>query len=306
MAKSAGTNGLDIQRDYICVAQFSSRDSAVRQVAVQPLPVGADAGGDVFWDAVAQELRGVKKKIRFAGADVVCSMPCDMAVVKTLEAESDERDQDEILRWELEASLLGPIGDYAYDFYEVDPGNQVERRKYLAAAVRQESLAKLRKAVRGAGLNPYIVDIDLFALTSAFQSNYRERLGEASVLAHGELKRTKMILVNNSSYINYAVAEFDAEAGGAGDYAAMLRGEAARLLDASGFSGGDGAPVYLAGSLFTDSQFVADVVEAFPRSEVFDPFRKVACEAGIDAEQLKVYAPQLAVAVGLALRGDEA
>ena len=303
MAKSAGTNGLDIQRDYLCVAQFSSRDGAVRQVAVQPLPAGAE--GDGFWDAVAQELRGLKKKIRFAGADVVCSLPCDMAVVKTLEAESDERGQDEILRWELEASLLGQIDNYVYDFYEVDPGNQVERRKYLAAAVRHEALAKLKKAVRGAGLNPYIVDIDLFALTGTFQSNYRERLSEASVLVHGEPKRTKMILVCNSSYINYAVADFDTEASGAADYATMLRDETARLLDAGGFSGGDGAPVYMAGSLFTDLQFAADVTNAFPRSEMLDPFRKVACDAGIEEEQLKVYSPQLAVAVGLALRGDE-
>jgi len=303
MAKPSGTNGLDIQRDYVCVAQFSSRDSAVRQVAVQPLPAGAD--GDAFWDAVAQELRGIKKKIRFAGADVVCSLPCDMAVVKTLEAESDEREQDDILRWELQASLLGPIDDYVYDFYEVDPGNQVERRKYIAAAVRQESLASLRKAVKGVGLNPYIVDIDLFALTSAFQSNYRERLAEASVLVHGELRRTKMILVCNSSYINYAIADFDAEAGGADDYAAMLRDEITRLLDVSGFSGGDGAAAYLAGALFTDLEFAAGVADAFPRSEPLDPFRKVACEAGIAEEQLKVYSPQLAVAVGLALRGDE-
>ena len=306
MAKSAGTNGLDIQREYICVAQFGSRDSSVRQVAVHPLPAGADASGDGFWDVVSQELRGIKKKIRFAGADAVCSLPCDMAVVKTLEAESDERDQDEILRWELEASLLGPVADYIYDFYEVDPGNQADRRRYLAAAVRRESIAKLKKAVRGIGLNPYIVDIDLFALTSAFQSNYRERLAEASILVHGELRRTKMILVSNSSYINYAVADFDAGASAVADYASMLRGEAARLLDASGFSGGDGAAVYLAGSVFTDLQFSADVIDAFPRSEMLDPFRKVACEAGIGEEQLKVYSPQLAVAVGLALRGDEA
>ena len=306
MAKSAGTNGLDIQRDYICVAQFSSREGSVRQVAVQPLPAGADVDGDSFWDAVSQELRGIKKNIRFSGVNAVCSLPCDMAVVKTLEAESDDRDQDEILRWELEASLLGPAAGYVYDFYEVDPGNQADRRRYLAAAVRRESLAKLKKAVRGIGLNPYIVDIDLFALTGAFQSNYRERLSEASILVHGELRRTKMILVSNSSYVNYAVADFDAGASAVAGYASMLRDESARLLDASGLSGGDGAAVYLAGSVFTDRQFAADVMEAFPRSEMLDPFRKVACAAGIEEDKPKEYAPQLAVAVGLALRGDEA
>jgi len=315
MAKTTGTNGLDIQRNYICAAHYSVRDAIVRQVAVKPLPVSADGGvgSGGFWDAVALELRGIRRTVRFSGADIACSLPCDMAVVKALEAESDERDQSDVLRWELEASLPGPVAEYAYDFYEVDPGHLVDRRRYLAAAVRAETLAALRKAVRGAKLNPYIIDIDLFALTSVFQSNYRERLAEASVLVHTEPRRTKMILVSNSSYVNYAVVDFDAEGRGAADYAVMLRDETARLLTVSAElcnipGSGDGAAIYLAGAQFADSDYSAAVLGALPRGEMLDPFRKVECAAGIMTdEQMKTYSPQLAVAIGLALRGvDEA
>ncbi|MDR0331367.1 MAG: pilus assembly protein PilM [Chitinispirillales bacterium] len=301
MPKSAGTNGIDIQRDYLCAAQYSPQEMAVRQVVVQPL---ASESPEEFWESVSHELSGLRKKVKFAGSKVVCSVPCDMAVVKTLEAESDERDQGAILRWELEASLLGGIGEYAYDFYEVDPGNVVERRRYLAAALRKETLAKLKKAVKRTKLDPYIVDIDLFALTNVFQANYREQSGGAAVLVLGERRRTKMILVNNSSYADSGVVEYDVRERGADGYAAELRDEVARLVSAN--LGGASAAVYLAGSLFADSAIAASALGAVAGSEMLNPFRKLQCAAEIDASQLAAYSSQLAVSVGLALRGEEA
>jgi len=303
MAKNSGTYGLDIQRDYICVAQFSPRDTSVQQVAIQPLIVGGGSSG--FWDAVAGELRGLRKKIRFTEVDVVCSLPCDMVVVKSLEAESDERDQQDILRWELAMSLIGHADDYACDFYEVNPGREAYRRKYLAVAVRKESLSKLRKVMQGIKLNPYIVDIDLFALNEVFEANYRDKLGGASILVHGEHQRTKMILVNNSSYVDYGVVDFDTDVRGTDDYIAALKAEIARLSSANSDVLQGEVAVYLAGSLFTDRRFAKSVLGNVPQCEILDPFKKVVCAAGMDSEQLKMYSPQLAVAVGLALRGEE-
>jgi len=303
MAKTAGTNGLDIQRDYICVAQYSPQEMAVRQIAVQPF--SAEGGGD-FWNAVSHELAGLRKKIKFAGANVVCAVPCDMVAVRTLEAESDEINQDEVLRFELGVGLIGGIGEYAYDFYEVDPGSLVDMRRYLAAALRKETLAKLRKVVKGAKLNPYIVDVDIFALTNVFQANYRDVFSGAAVLVLGEHRRTKLILVSNTSYIDYGVVEYDVDERGEGGYAAALGAEVARLVSGNAsFLRGTAPPVYLAGGLFADSGVAAKVFSGVPRSEMLNPFRKIQCAAGMDASQIEANACRLTVAVGLALRGEE-
>jgi Tfp pilus assembly PilM family ATPase len=300
---AAGTNGLDIQRDYICVAQYSPQDMVVRQIAVQPL---SHSGPGDFWDAVSSELSMLRKKVKFAGADVVCSVPCDMAVVRTLEAESDERDQHEVLRFELGVGLLGGIGEYAYDFYEVDPGNTADLRRYLGAALRKETLNKLRKVVRGAKLNPYIVDVDIFALTNVFQANYRDQFTGAAVLVLGEHRRTKLILVSNTSYIDYGVAEYDVDEHGAGGYADALAAEVNRLITGNAsFLQGSSAPVYLAGGLFADSTITSKVFSGVSRSEMLNPFRKIQCAAGMDAAQLEANSCRLAVSVGLALRGEE-
>jgi Tfp pilus assembly PilM family ATPase len=314
MAKPISTNGLDIQRNYICMAQYSSRDVSVVNISLVPLPVSADlaAGLDTgnYWDAVAEELRRIRKKVRFSGTDVACSLPCDMVVARALEAESDEPDQAAALRWELEASLPAPASEYVFDFYEVDPGRSVDCRRYVAAAVRVEAMARLNKALKGAKLNPAIIDIDLFALTHTFRANYRERLGEVSILVHGELRRTKMVLVYNSSYVDHRIVDFDAEGRGQADYAAMLRAESAQLMSSGTAvcdisNEGDGAALYLAGALFADRAFSTELIGTLPRCEMLDPFRKVGCNAGMDNEQKMTYSPQVAVAVGLALRGEE-
>jgi len=304
MVKTTGTNGLDIQRDYICVAQYSPRDMAVRQIGVRPL--SSDGPGD-FWDAVSAELLYLRKEIKWKGADVVCSLPCDMVVVRTLEAESDELDQNEVLRFELGVGLLGGIGEYAYDFYEVEPGNTADLRRYLGAALRKETLAKLKKVVKkSAKLNPYIVDVDIFALTHVFQANYRDVFTGAAMLVLGEHRRTKLILVSNTSYIDYGIVEYDVDEHGAGGYPGALSAEVSRLVaDNASFLRGNSAPVYLAGGLFADNVIVSKVNSAIPKSEMLNPFRKIQCAAGMDAAQIEANACRLAVSVGLALRGEE-
>jgi len=303
MSKPLGINGLDIQRDYISVAQVDLSDNSVQQIAIQPLSVSG--GADSYWDAVSGELKSLKKKYRFSTAEVACSIPSDLSVVKVLEVESDEREQHSILRWELGAHLMGPIEDYAFDFYEVAPGTQTEYRKYLAAAVRRESVAKLKKSVKGIKLNPVIMDLDLFSLTNVFAVNYRDRIAGASILVHGENTRTKMVLVNNNSFVDYTVVDFEADTDNKTEYVKMLAAQIAHLSAENNSVMNGEASVYLAGSLFSNSRFAAALMQGVPRCELLNPFRNLTCTAGIDGEQLKTYSSQLAVAVGLALRGDE-
>ncbi|MDR2728986.1 MAG: pilus assembly protein PilM, partial [Chitinispirillales bacterium] len=188
---------------------------------------------------------------------------------------------------------------------EVAPGLQADYRRYLAAAVRKESVAKLKKAVKGVKLSPVIMDLDLFSLTNVFAVNYRDRLSDSSILVHGESLRTKIVLVNNNSFVDYAIADFEADAENKAEYVKMLAAQISHLsAENSGVMNGE-ASVYLAGSLFSNSQFAGALLHGIPRCELLNPFRNLTCTANIDEEQLKTYSSQLAVAVGLALRGDE-
>ncbi|MFW6244284.1 MAG: type IV pilus biogenesis protein PilM, partial [Fibrobacterota bacterium] len=302
---SASTNGLDIQKNYISIAQYAPLDSAVLQVAIQPLSVDEFEGN--FWDTVAEELKNMKKIFRFGTPDVVCSLISEQAVIKTFQVESDEADQQEVLNWELEHHLAGSANEYAYDFQEIASGLQEVNRRYLAAAVRQEAVAKLRKTIRSVKLNPLVIDLDLFALVNVFEANYSERLSETAVLVHAEDTCTRLVLTNNGSFIDYAVFDYSADEQNEQLFCEQLRQESDRLVSVnSDFLTEGQVATFFAGSLFADQQFSPSVLNSIARSELLNPFRKISCTIGVDDEQLKTYSSQLAVAVGLALRGDEA
>lgn len=305
MKMSASTNGLDIQKNYISIAQYAPLDNAVLQVAIQPLTVDEFEGD--FWDAVTEELKNIKKIFRFGSPDVVCSLISEQAVIKTFQVESDEPEQQEILNWELGHHLAGSASEYAFDFQEVASGLQEANRRYLAAAVRQEAVAKLRKTIKSVKLNPMVIDLDLFALVNVFEANYSERLSETAVLVHAEDTCTRLVLTNNGSFIDYAVFDYNSDEQNEQLFCEQLRQESDRLVSVnSDFLTEGQVATFFAGSLFADSQFSSSVVNSVPQSELLNPFRKISCSIGVDDEQLKTYSSQLAVAVGLALRGDEA
>lgn len=303
---SASTNGLDIQKNYISIAQFAPEDNAVLQVAIQPL-TDEDDEEIGFWGTVAQELKNLKKLFRFNSSNVVCSLSSEQAVIKAIQVENDEEDQQQILNWEFAHHLAGSMDEYACDFQEMASGMQMEYRHYLAAAVRQEAVARLRKTIKSVKLNPFIIDLDLFALVNVFEANYPDRISDASVLVHAENECTRVVLTNSGSFIDYGSFEFSEEAQDETAFCSLLQRETARLLSANTEFVPQGAVcTYLAGSLFANQQFASAVLGKMSQSELLNPFRKITCRVEVDAEQLKTYSSQLAVSVGLALRGDEA
>ncbi|MFP4162909.1 MAG: type IV pilus biogenesis protein PilM [Chitinispirillaceae bacterium] len=305
MKMSASTNGLDIQKNYISIAQYAPLDSSVLQVAIQPLSVDEFEGG--FWESVAEELKNIKKIFRFGTSDVVCSLLSEQAVIKTLQVESDELEPQDVLNWELGQHLVGSADEYAFDFQEIASGFGDEYRRYLAAAVRMEAVAKLRKTVKSVKLNPLVIDLDLFALVNAFEANYPERLSETAVLVHGEDDCTRLVLTTNGTFIDYSVFDFNADEQDETFFCEKLRQESDRLVSVNADVLEDGnVTTFFAGSLFSNQQFSSSIVDSISQSELLNPFRKITCSIGVDDEQLKTYSSQLAVSVGLALRGDEA
>jgi Tfp pilus assembly PilM family ATPase len=276
---------------------------SVRRVAVQPLPASSPHG---YWGTVTGKLKEMRKIFRFAKGNAVCSLPCDMAVVRALEAYRGEVGQREILRWELEAGLLGPIDEYVYDFYEVSSHGETEFRKYLAAAIREETLDGLRKALKGIKMKPNIIDIDLFAITRVFRQNYGDRLSGMSALVHGEPGCTKIIIVKDSVYVDHGVFDFESGKRDAVEYAEALMEGVDRLVSKNSDIAQGDVGIFLTGSLFMREQFAVAATSCIENCELLDPFKNLAFAVGLDGERLKTYAPQVAVAIGLALRGKEA
>jgi Tfp pilus assembly PilM family ATPase len=294
-------SGLDIQREYVSVAQYSHDENAVLLVAIQPVSIiaGGDLGEQIFDDL--KELRG---KFKFTSPEIVCSIPSEYAVIKNLQVDNEDQNPKDSLEWELSQQVIGSIDEYVFDFQktEIRTGTQ---KSFLAVAYRKDIVHSISSTIKKIRLNPIVVDLDIFALINVFEANYPEKQKLPTVIIHSENDKTKLILTLNGDFIDYECFEHETGSLDPSTFTEKNRSELDKLLSLN-YSVLENNPVsiYFTGSLYAQQQFCDAIVEKLGNGELLDPFRKIGCRVGIDEEQLKTYKSQLAVAVGLAYRGN--
>jgi Tfp pilus assembly PilM family ATPase len=292
--------GLDIQSDYLTVAQYSPDEHAVMLVAIQPL----SGGGGIASDAVSAELGVLKGKFKFGSASINCSLSGEHAVIKKFPVEQNEKDPEAALQWELSQHIIGSVDEYAFDFQHCGTGAD-GLDEYLTVAYRREQVRSFATVLKRHKLVCGIVDLDLFALVNVFEANFPEYTDRPVLLLHAEAARAKLIITHHGKYVDHDFFSYD-DSPDPRTLAELLQQQAARLCSYATLSGGNAMiPVFATGSLFAQADFLETVQSVSGNVALLHPFKKIGCRVGVDNEQLAAYLPQLAVAVGCALRGND-
>ena len=291
--------GLDLQKEYFSVIQYSTEEEAVTLLSLQPFSAGDDA--DV-WKAWKTELKNSRGRLRFFSPAVICGMPSEHAVVKIIPLDADEEDIDGAIQWELGQQISGALDDYVFDYQEVESVLNASARTFLAVAYRRELVNRMAGMIRNVKLEPQIVDLDIFGLVNVFSANYSDRKAMTSLLVHSESEVTKFVMTRNGEFRNYHCFGHKTGSVDPAGFAATLSAEIDRFLAATENSAGRPG-IYVTGSYFRQAFGREAFFEKVPGAEMLNPFRNIKCQVIIDAQQFQEYSTQLAVAVGLALRG---
>ncbi|HEX8708554.1 MAG TPA: type IV pilus assembly protein PilM [Pyrinomonadaceae bacterium] len=248
---------------------------------------------------------------------------------------------EESIEWHAEEHIAFDIADVSLD-YQVT-GSTPDALHVLMAACKRDKVANIKQAIQLAGKQPAIIDVDAFALQNCYEVNYDPMPGQivallnvgASTMNINILNGTKSVFtrdvsVGGNQYTDLLQKELDltfeqAEAVKRGapppgievhgtepiletvsdilaleisktmDFyrATAEDGEGAvqKILISGGGSKLAGLPEYLA------KRFEIPV-------EVFDPFRQIKVDARrFDPDYMREVVPEMAIAVGLALRG---
>ncbi len=293
-------SGLDIQSEYMSVAQYSPEENAVLLVAIQPASInpGTDLG-----EQITDDLKELRSKFKFTSADIVCALPSEYAAVKHLQIDIDDTTPEETLKWELGQNLVSNIDEYVFDFQE-NRQKAPKLKDFLAVAYRQETVAGISNALRKVKLNPVVIDLDIFGLVNVFEANYQDKLEFPSVIIHSESDKTKIILCKNGEFVDFECFIHDTNISDPYSFSERARIELDKLLSIN-YSILEGNPVgiYLTGSMYAHEQHSEVLISKLGNGELLDPFRNVGCRIGVDENQLQAVKTQLAVAVGLAYRG---
>ncbi len=290
--------GIEIGTNLITVAQYSPAENAIGSIVVKPFD-GPDAGDD---DSVLRsELKALVADVELKKQKIVLSLPSEFAVIKKLSIDNNEQNAAEALLWELSQHIIGSIEEYSFDFEPLTGGGPGGGKEYLAVAYRASSIRRLTALLKANKLSPFIVDLDCFALINAFEANYPESLSSPSLIVQGTEKKSKIILTGNGSLLDFDVVTHEPGLVSYDDYAALLGEYLVRLCARLS---GRIPEIYCSGALFLQNECIDSLARKFGKAELLNPFKEVECLALREKNNVTEFAAQLAVAVGLALRGQ--
>jgi type IV pilus assembly protein PilM len=244
-----------------------------------------------------------------------------------------------------EAQQLIPdsLDNVHLDYQVVDWMEDGNKMEVLVVAVKREIINSYTAAIRAAGLDPAVVDVDYFALENMFELNYDAEGGSVALVNIGARYSSINILKDGRSTFTG-----DVPVGGAEFTDALVRQLGVSPNDADALKRGRGAAniapadaepilgsvtefiveeVQRALSFFwtaaTDEPLGAVLLSGGPSRmpglstqlkerldtnvEVVDPFRRVTLDGRVDRALIEESGPALAVIVGLATRrpGDK-
>jgi Tfp pilus assembly PilM family ATPase len=286
--------GIEIRKNLIIMAQYSPDENAVGSIVIKPITETGEEDQDA-------QLRGEFKKliseIELKRRRIVLSLPSELAVIKKISLDSDESSPEDVISWEISQNIIGSIEDYSVDFEPLGQNGDV--RQYLAVAYRKSSIKKFVSLLKTNKLNPWIVDLDIFALINVFEANYAEIIASPVLLVLAGEEKTLVIITQAGMLVDFDVFAYP-EAVSPDDYSSRLDEYRHNLC---GNFVPDVLGPYCAGPLFMHPEFTEAVSKKLPGALQLDPFKKIICHAAREENSMGQFAPQLAVAVGLAIRG---
>jgi type IV pilus assembly protein PilM len=129
-------------------------------------------------EAVADTISSLFDDLRVRTKNVAISISGHSVIIKKVSLpKMSEKELRESIPWELEQYIPQSIQEVNYD-YQVIPGETAEGNiDVLIVAAKKDVTNLYVSTVRDVGLNPVVVDVDVFALENMYEINYPESEG---------------------------------------------------------------------------------------------------------------------------------
>jgi len=296
-------------------------------------------------DSVADTVSSLFEDLRVKTKNVAISISGHSVIIKKVSLpKMSEKELKESIPWELEQYIPQSIQDVNYD-YQVIPGETPEGNiDVLIVAAKKDVTNSYVSVVTDVGLNPVVVDVDVFALENMYEINYPESEGlvalvnigasvtNINILKNGVSIFTRDVTTGGNQFTDWIVKDIGLSFVEAekmktsmheGDvphelevlthnFNDLICGEIKRTLE------------FFASTLWTSKvgniligggsskvpglkEVLADLTDA--NVDFMNPFRNIAYDKNdFDPEYIEAIAPKMSVVMGLATRkpGDKA
>lgn len=338
--------GLDIGSGSIKMMQLKEARGAykIERFGVKSLPTEAIVDGAIMDGLeVVSAIKDLASAQKLKNKNVALSISGTAVIVKKIALPPmSQEDLESQIKFEAEQYIPFDINDVYLDFHILDTEERSAEGEpemsVLLVAAKKDKLNDYANAVREAGLNPKIVDVDAFALENMYEVNYESTPGTLTALVNigasvmninilkGEVSAfTRDITIGGNRYTeriqqDLGLTHADAEKAKKGklsgtDTAAAIAAvdlevatEIGRSFDyfRTTSTYDDIARIVVSGGCSKIKSLPARISEHLGIPTVLaDPFKELDVSAlGLSPDELEETAPEAAVVVGLALRRE--
>lgn len=180
--------GLDIGTSSVKVFQLKDSGGGYQLIhaAMKPLDPEIIVDGTIMdAERVISTIRDIFLENNISCKDVALSVSGISVIVKKINLpEMTVEELDESIQWEAEQYIPFDIEDVNIDFQILRPVGEEGKRQMevLLVAVKKDKINEYTSLAREAGLNPVVVDVDVFALENMYEINYELNKDESVAL----------------------------------------------------------------------------------------------------------------------------
>lgn len=174
--KARSLIGLDISSSSVKMLELASDGKngyRVERYTIEVLPRDTVADGNIVnLEAAAETVRRAWKKLATTTRQVAIALPASHVITKKIIVAAGQREEELELQVESEANQYIPFAleEVNLDFQVVGPApSSPEEIEVLIAASRKEKVEDRVAVAEAAGLKPVVMDVDSFAVLSAFE-----------------------------------------------------------------------------------------------------------------------------------------
>lgn len=195
--------GLDIGSSSIKLVEVTKKRSGyvMTNFSSVPLPEDTIIDGDIVnHTAVVEAIQAVVKEAATKSKQTCTSVSGSSVIIKhvTIPKAKPKELEDQVY-WEAEQYIPFDMAEIKLDFEVIQEDVGDDKMEILLVATKKDFMEKRLAAIREAGLEPAIVDIDSLALANVYWENYELDSGSAALLIDIGANLTKINIVNSTT-----------------------------------------------------------------------------------------------------------
>jgi type IV pilus assembly protein PilM len=173
--KKKGVAGLDIGSSSIKMVELDGKSNTLSLVSLgyENLPDDTIIDGQIMeLNVVSDVIRNVCNNHQVNADQVVTGVSGHSVIIKNIVLPAMSADElEESIDWHAEEHIPYDLADVSLD-YQIT-GTTNDSTHVLIAACKRERIDNVRQAVQLAGKEPYVIDVDTFALQNCYEYNYQ-------------------------------------------------------------------------------------------------------------------------------------